>query len=324
MSAVSVIDMRVLFLHYALSGVMLVSIPAGACQCAGNRHSPESTIRDIRSSYISSLGDKDVVIEGVVDRQVARSDPSRRIERMWQNYRLVTVRAIVVFRGPKQEMFEVETGLGGGDCGFEFETGERYLIYARRNEEDTLLTSMCSETKVLEYAGADLRILRGEPPAPEDSLAPEAYQKRYWAQNRSRVCGRVIRSNGMPASGATLRLVRERHDGFPPRGYPSHDWSTNSKSDGAYCFEYVPRGLYFLFARQEDENDARFAGVFSKFWRPLPIRVEAGKAVNGLTIMLHRDLLYSARKHTLLGSIIAGSIMVVLITFWRWKIQRAA
>ena len=305
--------------------MVLVSIPAGACQCGSARRPPVSTIRELRSLHINNLDDKDVVIEGIVERQVLRSDSSVQADRMWQNYRLVTVRATAVYRGPEQQEFEVETGLWDGDCGFDFETGEHYLIYARRNERGTLLTSRCRGTTLAEYAGPDLRILRREPPAPEDSLDPEAYQKHFWAEYRSSVCGRVIMSDGMPASGAFIQLVRERHGGFPPQGYPTQDWHAVSKPDGSYCLEYVPRGRYFLSARQDDEKAGiRFRATLSKYWRPLPIRVESGNAVSGLTLVLHRDFSYSARKHTLFGSIIAGVIVVVLIVFWRWRTQRAA
>jgi hypothetical protein len=300
--------------------MLLIPVLAGACQCPARPYAPGSTLRDVRSLHIRNLDDKSIVIEGVVERQLVRLDSSVPADRWWQNYRLVIVRATAVYRGPKQEKFEVKTGLGGGDCGFDFETGESYLIYARRNEKGALLTSTCSETRVVEYAGPDLRILRGEPPAPEDSLDPETYQKHFWAEYSRNVCGRVIRSDGTPASGASIQLVRERHDGFPPRG-----WYADSKPDGAYCFEYVPRGRYFVSARQDDEkNGTRFVGALSKSWRPLAIRVESGKAVSGLKLVLRRDLLYSGRRHALLGSIIAGVVLVGLVVFWRWRTQWAA
>lgn len=312
----SVMSMGVRFFYAVICWTMLFSMPAAACQCGARPHPSGGTIRDARSFYISNLDDKDVVIEGVVERQVVRSDSSVQAERWWPTYRLVTVRATAVYRGPKQEKFEVETGLGGGDCGFDFETGEHYLIYARRSGKGTLFTSRCLDTKLAEYAGPDLRILRGEPPAPEDSSDPETYQKHLWAEYRSNVCGRVIRSDGTPASDASIQLVRERHDGFPPR-----EWTADSKTNGDFCFEYIPRGRYFLSAKEYDEKtDTQFAGMLSKFWRPLPIHVEAGRAVNGLTLVLHRDLLYSARKHILLSILAVGAI--ILLVGYVWFVRR--
>jgi len=304
-------------LYGVIFWTMLFTIPAAGCQCGASRHPPEGTIRDVRSFYISNLDDEDVVIEGVVERQVRQSDSSVPSEE-WRNYRLVTIRATAVYRGPKKEKFEVRTGLWGGDCGFDFETGESYLIYARKGlKSDTLFTSRCSDTKTVEAAAPDLRILRGEPPAPEDFLDPKSYWRQFRATHTSSVCGRVIQNDGTPASDVSIQLLRERHDGFPPKGYPTQDWYTNSKPDGSYCLEYVPRGRYFMSAWQDDERtDTRFTATLSRFWRPLPIRVESGKEVNGLTLVLHRDLVYSARKHSLLFVCIAGAFSLLAVCGW--------
>src|SRR5882724_947418 len=154
--------MRALLMRHALYCIVLVSIPAGACQSGSNHHPPVSTISELKSLQINNLDDKDIVIEGVVERQVLRSEASLPADRMWQNYRLVTIRATAVYRGPRQVKFELKTGRGGGDCGFDFETGESYLIYATRNDNGELLTGMCTHTSLAESAGADIRILRGE------------------------------------------------------------------------------------------------------------------------------------------------------------------
>jgi hypothetical protein len=66
------------------------------------------------------------------------------------------------FRGVEGAQTEVITGLGGGDCGFHFERGERYLVYAHRIEQDKrLYTGICSRTRSLSEAGEDLKYLRG-------------------------------------------------------------------------------------------------------------------------------------------------------------------
>ena len=49
------------------------------------------------------------------------------------------------------------TGLGGGDCGFQFEPGERYLVYAYESDDgEQLTTSICSRTRPLAQADEDL------------------------------------------------------------------------------------------------------------------------------------------------------------------------
>ncbi|HEV7797917.1 MAG TPA: carboxypeptidase-like regulatory domain-containing protein, partial [Pyrinomonadaceae bacterium] len=52
------------------------------------------------------------------------------------------------------------TGRGGGDCGFGFVIGQRYLVYAYRSaKSDRLTTGICSRTKPYEKAGEDLLFL---------------------------------------------------------------------------------------------------------------------------------------------------------------------
>lgn len=56
----------------------------------------------------------------------------------------------------------VRTGLGGGDCGYGFKEGERYLIYAH-GEKDAPATSICTRTCHIDDAEQDLKEL--DPPA---------------------------------------------------------------------------------------------------------------------------------------------------------------
>jgi hypothetical protein len=66
------------------------------------------------------------------------------------------------FRGIEDAEVEVLTGFGGGDCGFGFRQTEQYLVYAYRSERDQkLYTSICSRTRLLADAKADLAYIRG-------------------------------------------------------------------------------------------------------------------------------------------------------------------
>lgn len=71
------------------------------------------------------------------------------------------------FRGANEKILEVETGMGGGDCGFAFETGQSYLVYAYRNRETGKLgTGICTRTQLLAKASEDLEYIRGLKDAP--------------------------------------------------------------------------------------------------------------------------------------------------------------
>lgn len=59
-----------------------------------------------------------------------------------------------------QEEIEIVTGMGGGDCGYSFQTGVDYVIYAYKNSEGRLETGICSRTRPLTQAAEDLAYLR--------------------------------------------------------------------------------------------------------------------------------------------------------------------
>jgi len=64
------------------------------------------------------------------------------------------------FRGVDAATAEAVTGMGGGDCGYPFKTGERYLVYAYRNQEGRLVTGICSRTRPLAEADEDLAFIQ--------------------------------------------------------------------------------------------------------------------------------------------------------------------
>ena len=52
----------------------------------------------------------------------------------------------------------IRTGRGG-DCGYRFEVGQRYLVYAYGSGESRLETNICQRTRELDDAEEDLRVL---------------------------------------------------------------------------------------------------------------------------------------------------------------------
>lgn len=62
------------------------------------------------------------------------------------------------YSGVSGTQVEVFTGIGGGDCGYHFETGRRYLVYAYLHK-DKLGTNICTRTKPFEIAREDLAFL---------------------------------------------------------------------------------------------------------------------------------------------------------------------
>ena len=55
---------------------------------------------------------------------------------------------------------------GGGDCGYPFQTGTEYVIYAYKNSDGRLETGICSRTRPLAEAGDDVAYFHSMASAP--------------------------------------------------------------------------------------------------------------------------------------------------------------
>lgn len=60
------------------------------------------------------------------------------------------------WKGVFSEPLVIHTGQGGGDCGYPFEDGESYLVYAYADEQGDLHANICSRTALLSDAAYDL------------------------------------------------------------------------------------------------------------------------------------------------------------------------
>jgi hypothetical protein len=72
------------------------------------------------------------------------------------------------------DFFEVETAFG--ECGYGFQRGETYLVYADSDEDSNVLsTSSCSRTRRVSDAGEDLTYLSVYKDRPEESARLEGF-----------------------------------------------------------------------------------------------------------------------------------------------------
>jgi hypothetical protein len=69
----------------------------------------------------------------------------------------VALRVFKVLKGPDHGTLEVSTAGGGATCGYPFEEGREYLVYAHEGRRG-LEVGICGETKLLSEAGADLAV----------------------------------------------------------------------------------------------------------------------------------------------------------------------
>ena len=133
-----------------------------------------------------------------------------------------------------EKRVEVRTGAGGGDCGFDFEDGETYVVYANRARQTSRLeTGICSRTAKLEDAAIDLAYMRG--------LAR--------ADNTASLYGLVIRER-QAIDPTTLEPGRRPDPGGPLRDVEvvlEGDRELRMQTideEGWYKFDQLPEGRY--------------------------------------------------------------------------------
>jgi hypothetical protein len=133
--------------------ILLIPLPIYACSCA---ESP---------SVQGELERSGVVFRGKV-MEINDVNNSKKV--------LFNVKEI--WKGLEVSQTIIETGMGGGDCGFEFKTGQEYLVYASDTKEygDYYSTGICDRTSAIQSAGEDLELLgQGMTPTRDIDLSDE-------------------------------------------------------------------------------------------------------------------------------------------------------
>ena len=271
-----------------------------ACTCGGpHLPSGKNSMRDLAIAQVNGNGQAQTIFEGTVERQEIGSGPigpPRSAMSMTPSgvHRIVSVRATKVYRGATQQIFTVITGLGYGDCGFDFRTGQSYLVFATQIESGTYFTSICNGTKLLEESGPVLRFLRGEAPNPDDLLSVTSYFEKVLALRTGSICGSIIGPEEKPVEGASVELSEIRE--FP---YPQNGGEETSGTDGSFCIKNVSPGKYLLTSEKNDFDNwtrliAFYPGV-STHADALPIEMKAQSTFKAKPLKLRNEKLYDIR-----------------------------
>ncbi len=141
----------------ALFTILLLSNNAYGCSCMGGE-TPCQAFGRATAVFVGT-------VTGVRTAQQPQArnreelDKLRRAEIDWTP-RTFKFSVELAFLGVDGTEVEVATGRGGGDCGFDFVPGKRYLVYAYRSTQgNRLATGICSRTKPYETADDDIKFL---------------------------------------------------------------------------------------------------------------------------------------------------------------------
>src|SRR5581483_10647428 len=283
--------------------MLLACVPAGvACTCMAGQTG--TTMLD-EAKWQVDKSEADAIFEGTVTAQELKGGsaaaPANAMSMTPAGaHREVTIAVSQRYRGTVPQTVTVLTGLGTGDCGFDFEVGKSYVVFGSFVQGGTFFTSICTGTELSERAGATLRYLRGDKPTADDLLSGDEYLRRMLPKWTGSVCGKVTGPDGKPVGGADVSLYEIRNDPFPAGRFSDPN---TSKADGTYCIKGAEPGSYLLTAEtQEYDTNSRLMGFYPGVKRhsdAVPFEIDAGRNESGVDFSLFREQLFSVRFRVL-------------------------
>src|SRR6266581_1125351 len=213
----------------------LSTLPAQACSCAGgNPGSCEVPVGDIivRATVVSKEINQTQPpfarppSSGVPPSADRRAGPILQPE-PWGRVK-VTLSVSERFRGAAGDSLVVNTELGTEACGYPFEVGHEYLVFAYENQGKVTVTT-CSGTQPSKMAVARIEQLRA---LRDGSTLPDLYG---FVGTHPLRPGQAGWEQVQPVPGLT---VTARSD--------TAEYRTQTADDGLYRFRGLPRGRYQL------------------------------------------------------------------------------
>jgi hypothetical protein len=141
----------------------------------------------------------------------------------------IKISEVLVGLDPNQQEIVIETGLGGGDCGYGFHRNLDYIVYASKKRGGGFSTGICSPSRPVENAAEDLKYLRQlAHSSPVAEIGVTAYDVHGIRGYRV----------GGPPQLPVLEGARVTIDG------PGVHESSTTDANGRHIFAGLPPGLY--------------------------------------------------------------------------------
>lgn len=139
---------------------------ASACSCA------------MPGSVSEAKQNHDVIFDGTVS---SKKEPTKLFAKSSADPVTWTFEVHELWKGKVSPTISVTSAQSSDSCGYEFQEGSRYVVYAR-NSGDSLEVSLCSRTALHSAAGQDLAELGAGsvPPQPQAGQNDGAANSLWW------------------------------------------------------------------------------------------------------------------------------------------------
>jgi hypothetical protein len=172
----------------------------------------------------------------------------------------------------KKDADSLDVWTMGSDCGYDFQIGETYLVFANDEEgADYFFTSSCMRTKRLSEAGEDLAYLYFYKNQPEESSRLEGF---VTSDRKSQLAIDPLHEPaaiGSPVAGVILQLKSDKLTYY-----------AESESAGRFIFDGLPEGNYELsvFASGYPKTNQLLAG-------PRRLRIKEKSCARQIFVLPH-------------------------------------
>jgi len=143
-----------IFVIVLLAFIIIISArDVFACPCTPIKSDANGNFPTQAQEVKKAFDESNAIFSGVVTKIVNARHGN------YTNRFVITFRIDKSWKGITKRKIKIFTGLGGGDCGYPFKIGKRYLVYAYDEGDNELGTNICAKTTRLTKTTEDLKIL---------------------------------------------------------------------------------------------------------------------------------------------------------------------
>lgn len=225
-----------------------------------------ASVTAAKDAYTAIFPDLPESSKKLLASAASREDLVKAFYRILGNGRRVRFRVKNAYRGEEDEDEILDVWTPFGDCGYDFQTGETYLVYADDDEESNQVsTDTCSGTRRLSDAGDDLAYLYFFENGGGDSARLDGFATTNQFHQLDSAHTKA------PAAGVVVELKSERGSRF-----------TETGADGKFLFDGLAAAEYSLAAFA-----AGYPAIVQQLASPQRVRVEA-KGCAAATLLIFK------------------------------------